>query len=271
LYGVSYVYGATRLFTYTTTTLPSPTPTPTPKPTATPTPTIVPGSTPAPTATPAPTPPPPGPTLTEGIDVSHWQGTIDWVKVRAAGKRFAYIKASDDIDFVDDHYVVNRTNARAAGLYVGAYHFARPDLTPGDGAAEADHFVATAGFVKGDLLPVLDLETTGGLTSTALQAWAKAFLERVYTTTGVRGVIYVSPSFWSTKVGNSTWFAANGYKVLWIAHWTTAGSPTVPAGNWGNFGWTFWQYTSDGSVPGIGGRVDLDRYKGTDFTKVLIP
>ena len=72
-------------------------------------------------------------------------------------------------------------------------------------------------------------------------------------------------------MGNSTWFAKNGYDVLWIAHWTTASSPSVPAENWGGKSWTFWQYTSDGSVPGISGRVDLDRYNGTDLSKVLIP
>ena len=72
-------------------------------------------------------------------------------------------------------------------------------------------------------------------------------------------------------MANSTWFAQNGYSVLWIAHWTTASSPSTPAENWGGKGWTFWQYTSDGTVPGISGRVDLDRYKGTDFTRVRIP
>ena len=118
---------------------------------------------------------------------------------------------------------------------------------------------------------MLDLEDTGGLSSSALQTWVKAFVQRIYDRTGVRAVIYVSPAFWSNKMGNSTWFAKNGYDVLWIAHWTTASSPSVPAENWGGKSWTFWQYTSDGSVPGISGRVDLDRYNGTDLSKVLIP
>jgi lysozyme len=207
--------------------------------------------------------------LTEGIDVSHWQGVIDWGKVRAAGKRFAYIKASQDTDFVDARYATNRAQAKAAGLYVGAYHFAEPSGAAGDAVAEADHFVATAAFVKGELLPVLDLENAGGLSSTALVNWTKAFLGRVYETTGVRGVIYVSPNFWKTRLDDTQWFADNGYQILWIAHWTT-GSPTVPAADWGGKSWTFWQYTSYGTVPGISGRVDLDRYRGTDFTKVLI-
>ena len=239
-YGYNYVYAATGLFSSTA-----------PK-----------ASAPAPGA---------ATDLTEGIDVSHWQGSIDWAKVRAAGKRFAYIKASEHTSFVDNKYATNKAAAKAAGLYVGAYHFARPDGSSGDAVKEADHFVATAKISSGDLLPVLDLEDTGGLSASALQNWVRSFLDRVYERTGVRGVIYVSPSFWSTKMANTGWFASNGYQVLWIAHWTTASEPSVPAGNWGGKSWTFWQYTSDGSVPGISGRVDLDRYNGTNFSKVLVP
>ena len=87
----------------------------------------------------------------------------------------------------------------------------------------------------------------------------------------MRAAIYASPSFWSNKMGNTGWFAANGYTTLWIAHWTSAVAPTLPASNWGGRGWTFWQYTSSGTVPGISGRVDLDRYRSGDFTPVLIP
>jgi GH25 family lysozyme M1 (1,4-beta-N-acetylmuramidase) len=246
LYGVTYVYGATGLF-------------------------AAPGALPAPTPTPLPTPTPtPNPNFTEGIDVSHWQNVIDWSLVRAAGKRFAYIKASESTDFVDWMYATNKAQAQAAGLYVGAYHFAGPDAMPGDAIAEADHFVATAGLTRGDLLPVLDLEKTGGLSTVDLQAWVAAYLDRIYQLTGVRGVIYVSPSFWKNYMGDATWFATNGYRVLWIAHWTTSADPTLPAGGWGGNGWTFWQYTSDGAVPGITGRVDLNRYNGTNLTNVLI-
>jgi GH25 family lysozyme M1 (1,4-beta-N-acetylmuramidase) len=72
-------------------------------------------------------------------------------------------------------------------------------------------------------------------------------------------------------MGNTQSLATGGYKMLWVAHWTTASSPTVPANNWAGNGWTFWQYTSSGTVAGISGRVDLDRYRRTDFTPVLIP
>ncbi len=293
LYGVSYLYAAKGLLkaapdassgeprptpaptakpTPAPTTKPTPAPTakPTPAPTAKPAPT--PKPTPAPTATPAPTPAPtPATGYTEGIDISHWQGTINWTQVAAAGKRFAYMKASEDADYLDPTYTTNRAQAKANGLYVGAYHFARPGTAAGDAVAEADHFVDTALPARGELLPVLDLESSGGLTVTALQAWVKDFMARVYDRTGIRAAIYVSPSFWSKYMGNTGWFAANGYTTLWIAHWTTGPAPTLPASNWGGNGWTFWQYTSSGTVPGISGRVDLDRYRSGDFTPVLIP
>lgn len=209
--------------------------------------------------------------LTEGIDVSHWQGTIDWAKVRAAGKRFAFLKASESTDYVDPTYTKNRSGARANGLYVGAYHFAQPGTQSGDAVAEADHFLAAAQPARGDLVPVLDLEVTNGLSPSQLQTWARSFVERIYQKTGLRAILYVSPAFWRNSMGDTTWFANNGYKVLWIAHWTTVSSPSVPASNWGGEGWTFWQYSSSGTVPGISGRVDLNRYNGTDFRPVLVP
>jgi lysozyme len=209
--------------------------------------------------------------MTEGIDISHWQGTINWTSVAAAGKKFAFMKASESTDYVDPTYTWNRTHAKAAGLLVGAYHFAAPTAVAGDAVAEADHFLATATPTHGELLPVLDLERTGGLSPTALTGWVQAYMGRILQQTGLHGVIYCSPSFWKTYMNDSTWFAANGYTVLWIAHWTAATAPTLPAAAWNSNGWTFWQYTSSGIVPGISGSVDLDRFNGKVFTKVLIP
>ena len=84
---------------------------------------------------------------------------------------------------------------------------------------------------------------------------------------GIQPMIYVSPSFWSTKVGNNTSIAAAGYK-LWIANWGVT-SPTVPANNWSGHGYTFWQYSDCGHVAGITtGCVDLDRYPGTSLAPV---
>jgi GH25 family lysozyme M1 (1,4-beta-N-acetylmuramidase) len=277
LFGVGFVYAATGLFQAVTT--PAPTPTPTPDPAATPTPTPDPLATPTPTPTPDPfaspsASPTPSPTpfqpVTEGIDVSHYQNAIDWTQVAAAGKRFAFMKASEGTTLVDETYSTNRAQAKAVGLYVGAYHFARPGPDLGSAVAEADYFLAMSQLEAGDLVPVLDLEDTGGLSPADLQVWVQAYLERIYERTGVHGLIYTSPTFWQNAMGDTAWFAMNGYPMVWVAHWTTGPAPIVPAGNWGGDGWTFWQYSSSGSVPGISGRVDLDRFNGLDLTPLVL-
>jgi lysozyme len=228
-------------------------PRPNPSPTATPT------ATPAlaPTATPV--------SWLEGIDVSHYQGSIDWAKVAAAGKRFAFIRASAGSLTADSRYTQNRTGARAAGVAVGAYHFANPDGATNDALNEANWFLSNATPASGDILPALDLEVSNGLSVSALTTWTQTWLGRVTAVTGVRPIIYTTPSFWRTNMGDTDWFARNGYRILWIAHWTSAAQPTVPASNWGGNSWTFWQYSSTGSVPGISGAVDLDRYNGSSL------
>jgi GH25 family lysozyme M1 (1,4-beta-N-acetylmuramidase) len=211
-------------------------------------------------------------TYPPGIDVSHWQGTINWSKVAAAGIRFAIHKASGGRFDVDPMYTTNRGGARRAGIKWGAYHFARPGTGSNDAVAQANHFVNTALLKSGNIIPALDLEVTGGLGTTALRKWVSAWLGRVKTRMGVKPMIYTSPNFWKTYMGNTTAFADHGYKILWIAHYTSNSSPSVPANNWGGNSWTFWQWTSCRSVPGISGCVDGDRYHWTDrFAKVTIP
>lgn len=212
----------------------------------------------------------PSSSFLEGVDVSTWQGTINYAQVYAAGKRFVIAKATEGIGFTDGKWATNRANAPAAGLALGAYHFARPDLnaTTSGAVGEADWFVSQMNLTGGMLIPALDLEVHGTLTVSQLTAWVQAWLGEVYAKTGTRAMIYTSPSFWRTYLGDTAWFAQNGYSVLWVAHWTTASSPSVPASNWGGHSWTFWQYADNGTVPGIGGGVDLDRYNGADLTKV---
>jgi len=207
------------------------------------------------------------PTTVEGIDVSRWQGTIDFARVKAAGKRFVIAKASEGRYYRDDAYGRNRSGAMGVGLAFGAYHFAHPDTTSGDATLEADNFIAAAGLRHGMLRPVLDLESGASLGTTRLQAWVKTWLGRVYSRVGVRAMIYTTPKFWQSYMGNTTWFALNGYRVLWVANWGVS-SPSVPASNWAGRGWTFWQYSNCGKVPGIAGCVDLDRFRGSDLTAV---
>jgi lysozyme len=204
----------------------------------------------------------------EGIDASHWQGTIGWSQVAGAGQRFVFLKASEGRNYTDPTYVSNRAGARAAGIVTGAYHFARPETVAGDAVAEARVFVDAATLGAGDLLPVLDIEVNGGLGVAALQVWVRDWLDEVYRLTGRRAIVYTSPSFWRTSLGDTPAIAQAAYTKLWIAHWG-ATSPTVPAGNWAGHGWSFWQYSNCGSVPGIGGCVDLDRARSTDLTPYL--
>jgi hypothetical protein len=175
--------------------------------------------------------------------------------------------ATEGQTYVDPMYAVNHAAARAAGLPVAAYHFAFPLSSPDDAVLQADWYAQNAALLPGDLVPALDLERTGGLSTSALHAWVGAWLGEVYAKLGVRPMIYTSPSFWANSMGNTTMFADQGYAVLWIAHWSTS-SPTVPANNWGGHGWTFWQYSNCGSVTRISGCVDLDRFNGTDLSAV---
>jgi len=244
---------------------PRPTPTPTAQPTPTPTPTS-----PIPTPTPTPSPTPTAaPSYLDGIDVSYHQGAIDWGQVASSGKRFAFVRATAGSLTADSAYASNRSGTLAAGLAVGSYHFANPDTAPNDAGNEASWFLRNATIAPGDLVPVLDLEVSNGLDSASLATWAQTWLSQVSAATGVRPIIYTNPNFWTTSMADTDWFARNGYSVLWIANWTTAPQPAVPAGNWGGNGWTFWQLSSTGTVPGISGAVDLDRFNGSSFPASL--
>jgi len=227
------------------------------------------GPTPTPIGTASPSPAPSAVTWLEGLDVSTHQGSIDWGRVAAAGKRFVFARASAGSLTADDTYATNRSGARAVGIPVGAYHFANPDNASNDALNEANWFLSHATPTPGDLIPTLDIEVTNGLSTTALTTWLQTWLTRVTEVTGVRPMIYTTPNFWKASVADSDWFARNGYSVLWVAQWTSASRPTVPAANWGGHGWTFWQYSSTGTVPGISGAVDLDRYSGSDLPATL--
>ncbi len=207
---------------------------------------------------------------TQGIDVSHWQGDIDWTRVARTNVGFVVAKATDGKAFVDPQYLANRGGATGQEIPFTAYHYARPNRADDDARIEADHFVDTAGLGSGNLLPALDLEESNGLNPDELRQWTWRWLQRVTARTGVRPMIYSGPYFWRTAMGDTRFFANRGYEVLWVAHWFTP-SPDVPAGNWRGHGWTFWQWTNCRSVAGISGCVDGDRFHGLDLTRVTIP
>src|SRR5437660_10527267 len=210
----------------------------------------------------------------EGVDVSNWQGSIDWNKVKGAGKSFAFLKASEGKNYVDPYYAQYRQGAAAAGIGIDAYHFARPDLhpAPAGARAEADHYVGVAKVGVGDVIPVLDLERGDSLSTNTLLDWTWAWLREVHRRTGLKPMIYSGPYRWSTKMKDTAAFAKAGYR-LWLADWCSPSSscPWVPGNDWGGKGWTFWQYTDCGHVRGISGCVDLDHFGGAGLRPVQIP
>jgi lysozyme len=216
-----------------------------------------------------------------GIDVSRFNGTIDWAKVRADGVRFAFVAASrgsgkdcavapDDCG-TDPNFDANYAAARAAGVRVGPYHrvFVNGDNEAellADARAEADVFIASVGsLTKKDLAPAIDVETPFDVPGpNGLKKWLRVWVKRVHKQLGAKPLIYTNTSSWSAT-GSTQEFAKRGHH-LWVANWGVK-SPSVPAGNWAGRGWSVWQYTSSGSVAGISGRVDMNRYKGS-FKKI---
>lgn len=195
-----------------------------------------------------------------GPDVASYQhpnkASIDWNAVRRDGRRFTFIKATESTTYTSPYFAGDWRGSAAAGLFHGAYHFARP-ASPAK--AQADYFAAAIGdqLVSGTLPPVLDLEDNGGLTVSALQAWTRTFLTELQAKTGRVPMIYTGPYFWSTSMGGSTAFT--GYP-LWIANYQTSAPKDI---GWPR--WTFWQYTDKGTSSGMSGAVDMNNFNGTSL------
>ncbi len=179
-----------------------------------------------------------------GVDVSKFQGSIDWNSVAAAGHQFAMVKATEGASIVDPQFAANWSGSQAAGLRRGAYHFFDPEES---GEAQAEHFLSTVGPDLGELPPAIDLET-GVPGRTDVQLW----LDEVEVMAGVRPMIYTTVEFAEEHLDGF------GSYPLWIAAWGES-SPTLPAG-WST--WTMWQHTPTGRVSGIDGDVDLNFYAG---------
>jgi len=191
----------------------------------------------------------------KGIDVSHWQGDIDWTKVYNAGYRFAFVKATEGTTYDDPKFSENINNGYTAGVMMGAYHFAHPDKN--SAVAEADHFVNVIKPYLGkmQLPPALDLETGSSMGWHAMSNWVNEFMNEVKSKTGLTPIIYVNVNYaLHLDSSVSQW-------PLWIADWTYNPNATPRTGVWSD--WDYWQYSDKGTVPGISGsNVDIDIYKG---------
>lgn len=190
----------------------------------------------------------------EGIDVSKWQGEIDWAQVAGAGKKFAFIKASEGKN-TDSKFFSNWQGAKKAGILRGAYCFFSSGVSPD---AQADYF---SNLIKGDageLPPVLDVETdSANMVNSAYTAALLNCLQAIERATGKKPIIYTSAGAWEKYTDLPKW--ASEYP-LWVAHYTTRAAPIIPPGWWSNY--YIWQYSNQGAVPGIKGNVDLNRVGG---------
>lgn len=198
-----------------------------------------------------------------GVDVSHYDGTVNWTQVKAVPKVFAWCKATEGLSNTDATFTTNMTNGISAGVIMGGYHFAHPETN--SASSEASYFVGVAGsYIHSCALPpVLDLEDPSGgtpltsaMTSSALTAWVQAWMSAVQTQTGITPVLYTNGSI-ATYLGSSV---KSTYK-LWIAD--PDGSSTAPPANIGGWpAWTFKQYSFTGTVAGISSQVDLNVFNG---------
>jgi lysozyme len=203
---------------------------------------------------------PSGPVL-EGVDVSRYDGTIDWIQVAGSGKAFAFTEAADGSTFVDPTFDTNYAAIKAAGLVRGAYQFFEPAQDP---VAQANLLLSRIGTLQpGDLPPVLDVEITGGQSPATIAASIQTWISTIQQATGVTPMIYTAAGFWDGSVGSS----AFGADPLFVANWAVT-CPDLPTA-WTS--WQFWQYTPTGSVPGIiAADVDLDRFNGSMSALTLL-
>lgn len=197
-----------------------------------------------------------------GSDVASWQhphhASIAWHAVRSQGHRFVFIKATEGSGYVNPYFRRDWRGSAHAGIYRGAYHFARPSNNLHSAVVQAHRFVRFAGKAhgRGDLPPTLDLEATGGLRPARLIAWTRTWLHTVTRLTGRRPMIYSYHYFWKHAMHHTRAFR---HYRLWGASYDRA--PTTFGSAWSN--WTFWQFTARGRVHGIRGRTDVNVFHGS--------
>ncbi|MFJ6623447.1 lysozyme [Kitasatospora sp. NPDC091335] len=190
-------------------------------------------------------------TQTPGLDVSGYQGNVNWSSVSANGGRFAYVKATEGTGYTNPYFAQQYNGSYNSGLVRGAYHFALPNSS--SGATQANYFVSHGGGWSADgktLPPALDIEynpygaTCYGLSQSAMVSWIRDFSNTVHARTGRYPTIYTTTNWWTQCTGNNAGFGATN--PLWIARYASSVG-TLPNG-WGYQ--TFWQFADAGTFPG---------------------
>jgi lysozyme len=201
-----------------------------------------------------------------GIDVSHYQGVVDWAKVAASGVKFAFIKATDGLT-ADPMLKANIVGAHSAAIPFGLYHFWRPQDPASEQAANFLQSVAVAQSTLArdavEFAAALDIEV--GSLDEAHQEDAFAWLSQVDQSMPYQGkpIVYVSPSYAKFNLTDPAWIEY----PLWSAHYTELMQPNTD--KWPS--WMFWQRQGNGSVSGITGPCDIDWYNGNeaDLAKLI--
>ncbi len=190
-------------------------------------------------------------TTLKGVDVSSYQGSINWSSARADGITFGFAKATEGETIADSTFAGNWAGMKAAGVVRGAYHFFHPNESA---TAQADFVLSKVGTLEaGDLPIVLDFEVLDGVSEATAVADAVTFLQTVTHATGKTAILYMSSGF----LGGS--YASLAPYTLWVANYGVS-CPGLPS-EWSR--WSFWQNSDSGSVSGISGGTDVDEFNGT--------
>jgi len=195
-----------------------------------------------------------------GMDVSAWQGSVNWAKAARNGVRFTYIKVSQRL-YADKLFPQNWPAAKAAGLLRGGYHYLVWDRDP---LEQAETFYSLLKDDPGELPPMADFEERSGIPSRQKAVdHLKCFLQAVEYHLGVKPGIYTGPDFWKNYGSDdSTW----ADYPLWIANYQV-NQPIIPL-PWQDY--TFWQHTNsaDGSYYGCASRgVDMNLCREDIFAR----
>ena len=197
-----------------------------------------------------------------GIDVSHWQGNINWTSVANDGIEFVWAKATQGVNYIDPKWYTNINGANNAGLYAGGYHFATPYTSGVDDAADeaSDFYDAVSPYLTdGYLRPVLDLEGSNTLTVTQMSNWVHDFMNTFASLSGgIVPVLYTGTGYATNELNSSVniydlWFP------LWPANPDFDNPPSAP-GIWDSY--DLWQYSDSESFGGIN-PVDGDVFLGS--------
>lgn len=190
-----------------------------------------------------------------GVDVSHYQGTVQWKQLPAQGVCFAYIKATEGTRVADPLFAANWAGARKAGVLRGAYHFFHASASAED---QAEAFIRKVGALDSlDLPPALDVEVSDAVHADSLVAGVLRWLQAVEAGTGKKPILYSGRSFAHTYLADPRLASY----PLWIADYS--GEPSVLPGAWHGQAWAFWQHSQKGSVRGVPGPVDLDTFRAS--------